>query len=159
MRSTSVILPTVYGPGDSFAENSHVVGALVGKFVRASADKKRDVEVWGDGTQEREFLLVEDAVAGILCAAKRSESDILNIGTGTAYSISHIAATIRAIAQFEGEIRFNTSKFVGVRRRVLDVSKIRDELRWVASTSLEDGLTRTIRWYETCTRGQLVELG
>src|ERR1700677_1648361 len=69
LTCTSVILPTVYGPGDSFAENSHVIGALIGKFVRAARDRSPAVEVWGDGTQEREFLFVEDAADGIIAAA------------------------------------------------------------------------------------------
>jgi len=146
--STSLILPTVYGPGDSFAENSHVVGALIGKFVRAVRDGAPTVEVWGDGLQEREFLYVEDAADGIIAAALGSNHDVLNLGTGTAYSVGHIARIIQAAAGFKGEIVFNMNRFVGVKRRVLDVSKMRDELGWAAPTTIDDGLARTTRWYE-----------
>jgi GDP-L-fucose synthase len=148
LRSTSVILPTVYGPGDSFAENSHVVGALIGKFVRAVRSGVAEVEVWGDGTQEREFLYVEDTADGILAAALNSSQQVLNLGTGVAHSVGQIAKCIEAACAFKGRIAYNTNRFVGVRRRVLDVSKMRDELGWTAPTSLEDGLRQTVRWYE-----------
>lgn len=148
LAATSVILPTVFGPGDSFAENSHVVGALIGKFVRAARAGLPTVEVWGDGTQEREFLYVGDAADGIIAAALKSDHDVLNLGTGTAYSVGHIAEQIQKAAGFKGEMTFNMNRFVGVKRRVLDVSKMRDELGWVAPTSIDEGLTKTVRWHE-----------
>ena len=148
LTSTSVILPTVYGPGDSFAENSHVVGALIGKFARAARNNAASVEVWGDGTQEREFLFVEDAADGIISAALGSDHDVLNLGTGTAYSVGHIAALIKAATDFKGEIEFNTDRFVGVSRRVLDVSRMTEDLGWLAATSIDDGLERTVHWHE-----------
>jgi nucleoside-diphosphate-sugar epimerase len=146
--STSVVLPTVYGPCDSFSENSHVVGALVGKFVRATRAGAPVVEVWGDGRQEREFLFVEDAADGVITAALRSDHDVLNLGSGAAHCVGYIAERIREAAGFRGEIVYNTNRFQGVQRRVLDVSKMRDELGWTALTTLEDGLARTVRWYE-----------
>lgn len=148
LRSTSVILPTVYGPGDSFAENSHVVGALIGKFVRAARDFASTVEVWGDGHQEREFLFVEDAADGVITAALGSDHDVLNLGSGIAHSVRFIAEHIREATRFRGEITYNKNRFVGVKSRLLDVSRMRDDLGWAAPTSLEDGLTRTVRWYE-----------
>jgi GDP-L-fucose synthase len=147
LRSTSVILPTVYGPGDSFAENSHVVGALIGKFVHAARSGAPTVEVWGDGRQEREFLFVEDAADGIIAAALRAETDVLNLGAGVAHSIAEIAELIKIASGFTGRIAYRTDRFVGVQRRVLDVTKIRDLLGWTAPTSLRDGLTRTVRWH------------
>jgi nucleoside-diphosphate-sugar epimerase len=148
LRSTSVILPTVYGPGDSFAENSHVVGALIGKFVWATTNEAAEVEVWGDGNQEREFLYVEDAAEGIITAALNSRHEVLNLGTGVAHSIGEIAKHIKALSRFEGRIAYNMNRFVGVKRRVLDVSKMRDELGWTAQTRLEEGLLATIEWYK-----------
>ena len=148
MRSTSVVLPTVYGPGDSFAENSHVAGALVGKFVRAARDGSPAVEVWGDGKQEREFIYVDDAADGIIAAALASEADLLNLGVGGAASIDTIAHIIKEAAGFKGKIVYNNNRFVGVKRRVLDVSRMRETLGWVAPTTLEDGLLRTVRWYK-----------
>jgi GDP-L-fucose synthase len=148
LRSTSVILPTVYGPGDSFHEDSHVVGALIGKFVQATRAGATTVEVWGDGTQEREFLFVDDAASGIIAAALASNDEALNLGTGLAYSVGDIARRIREAAGFAGEIVFDTRRFVGVKRRVLDVSKMRKTLGWVAPTSIDDGLERTVRWHQ-----------
>lgn len=146
-RCTSVVLPTVYGQGDSFAENSHVVGALIGKFVRAARAGAAEVEVWGDGQQEREFLHVDDAADGIIAAALHSEVDVLNLGMGEARSIAQLAAWIREAAGFTGEIRYNNNKFVGVKTRKLDVSRIREVLGWSAQVSLQDGLKRTVDWY------------
>lgn len=148
MRSTSVVLPTVYGPGDSFEENSHVAGALVGKFVRAKRDGSPTVEVWGDGKQEREFIYVDDAADGIITAAVGSEADLLNLGVGEAVSIDTVARVIKEAAGFKGGIVYNNDRFVGVKRRVLDVSRMRNTLGWAAPTPLEEGLLRTVRWYE-----------
>jgi nucleoside-diphosphate-sugar epimerase len=146
---TSVVLPTVYGPGDSFAENSHVMGALIGKFVRAAQNSTEVVEVWGDGSQEREFLYVEDAVDGIISAADNSKVDVLNLGTGQAYSIKAITEIIRQASGFTGKIQHNTTKFVGVKKRLLDVSRVRKELGWQAATSIEQGINNTVKWYQT----------
>jgi len=148
LKSASVVLPTVYGPGDSFAENSHVVGALIGKFVRAARDGASEVEVWGDGRQEREFLYVGDAVDGIIAAALGSDEPALNLGMGEAHSVARLAEWIREAAGFAGAIRYNRNRFVGVRTRKLEVSKMRDTLGWSAPTSLADGIERTVRWYE-----------
>jgi len=147
LSSTSVVLPTVYGGGDSFAENSHVVGALVGKFVRAARANTPTVEVWGTGEQQREFLLVEDAADGIIKAALHSSEPALNLGMGDAYAISDIAQWIKDAAGFKGAIVYNNNKFVGVRKRMLDVTKVRDVLGWTAETSIRDGLKKTVDWY------------
>lgn len=147
LTATSVVLPTVYGPGDSFAENAHVVGALVGKFVRAANDRVPAVEVWGDGRQRREFLFVEDAADGIIQAALRSDAEALNLGAGEAQAIGDLAEQIRRLSGFEGKVEFNPDRFVGVRSRVLDVSRARELLGWRAATPIGDGLARTVDWY------------
>jgi GDP-L-fucose synthase len=147
LTCTSVILPTIYGPGDSFAENSHVMGALTGKFVRAARTAAPTVEVWGDGTQEREFLFVEDAADGIITAAQSSDVDVLNLGVGAACSVGQVALCLKRAAGFRGEIVFNSNRFIGVKTRVLDVTRTRQVLGWTAPTSIEDGIARTVRWY------------
>jgi nucleoside-diphosphate-sugar epimerase len=146
-KCTSVVLPTVYGASDSFAENSHVVGALIGKFVRAARSGAPEVEVWGDGTQEREFLFVEDAADGIIRAALDSDETVLNLGMGEAISIRQIAEWIKEAAGFQGEIRHNLNRFVGVKSRRLDVTRVREVLGWTAATPLQEGLKRTVDWY------------
>lgn len=151
LHSTTVVLPTIYGPGDSFAENSHVIGALVGKLVRAARSGQASVEIWGTGEQEREFMHVDDAADGILLAAAKAESPVLNVGLGKAHSIAFIAETIRRLAGFSGELAFNPSKFVGVRRRLLDSSLASKEIGWRPSIALEAGLESTVAWYRDST--------
>ena len=147
LRSTSVVLPTVYGPGDSFAENSHVMGALVGKFVRATLKGEDTVEVWGDGKQEREFLFIDDATDGIIQAAQRSDLDVLNLGTGNCHAIRDVAAVIQEASGFRGRIIHNSSRFVGVQTRLLDVSRARQVFGWRAATPIQEGIRQTVAWY------------
>ncbi|MFN0263997.1 NAD-dependent epimerase/dehydratase family protein [Tepidamorphus sp. 3E244] len=146
-NTTSVILPTIYGPGDSFAEDSHVMGALVGKFVRAAKCGTPQVEVWGDGNQEREFLYVDDAADGIIAAALHSSEPVLNLGTGKSDAIGDIAREIAKASGFEGKLVFNENRFVGVSKRMLDVTKVKDVLGWSAATPIAEGIARTCRWY------------
>lgn len=147
LSSTSVVLPTVYGPGSGFEENSHVVGALIGKFVKAVRSGTDTVEVWGNGEQEREFLLVDDAVDGILAAAEKSTAEALNIGSGEAHRISDLARWIAEAAGFGGLIKYNEDRFVGVKTRMLDVALTRKSLGWFAKTPIKIGLARTVGWY------------
>jgi nucleoside-diphosphate-sugar epimerase len=147
LDSTSVVLPTVYGPGDSFAEDSHVVGALIGKFVRAVRSGVGEVEVWGTGDQVREYLHVDDTVDGILTAAERSQLDVVNLGTGKGRTVREVAGVIADAAGFGGAIRFNPGRFTGVTSRTLDCSLAREALGWSASVTLEEGIRETVQWY------------
>jgi len=148
LECTSLVLPTIFGPGDSFAENSHVVGALIGKFVRAARDGAPEVEVWGDGEQRREFLFVEDAVDGILAAALHSAADVLNLGTGQAHSVRELVEWIREASGFRGAVRYEPrDRFVGVRHRALDVTRVRREIGWTAKTGTKAGLEAPVRSY------------
>ena len=151
LSAVSTVLSTVYGPGDSFAESSHVMGALIGKFIRAARDGAEEVEVWGDGTQEREFLFVDDAVRGVIDAALNAKSPVLNLGVGRAYSIQELAETIKSLTGFQGRIRYNEDRFVGAMRRVLDVGRVHAELAWRPQVDLIDGIRRTIDWHQAAT--------
>src|SRR5262249_9766083 len=148
-RCTSIVLPTVYGPGGGFEENSHVMGALIGKFVRAHRDGAPFVEVWGDGAQEREFIFIDDAVDGILAVAERSDALVQNLGTGQTHSVREIADTIKRVVGYEGEIRYNQTRFVGVSKRSLDTTLIRESLGWQARTPLAHGIETSVRWYRS----------
>ena len=90
---------------------------------------------------------MEDAADGIIAAALNADTDVLNLGSGVARSIGEVAERIKAVTGYEGRIVFRTDRFVGVKRRVLDVRKMRDTLGWTATTSLDDGLTRSVHWY------------
>lgn len=147
LSAVSTVLSTVYGPGDSFAESSHVMGALIGKFIRAARDGASEVEVWGDGTQEREFLYIDDAVRGIIDAALNAKSPVLNLGVGRTYSIRELAETIKALTGFKGHIQYNEDRFVGAKRRVLDVALVQSELAWRPQMELTEGIKQTIAWH------------
>lgn len=144
LSAASAVLPTVYGPGDSFAENSHVMGALIGKFGRAARDGSPSVDVWGDGLQEREFLYVEDVVTGLLRVATGETSPVINLGTGEGVSVKRLAELVARETGYTGRIRYATDRFVGARRRVMSVELASRELGWRASTSLEQGVRETV---------------
>jgi GDP-L-fucose synthase len=148
-RCTSVVLPTVYGPGGGFEDNSHVMGALIGKFVRAARSGAPFVEVWGDGSQEREFIFIEDVIDGLVTAAERSDALVQNLGSGRTHSVREIAETIKSVVGYRGEIRYNADRFVGVAKRSLDSSFVRDLLGWEARTPLAKGVETSVRWYES----------
>jgi GDP-L-fucose synthase len=145
LSAVSAVLPTVYGPGDSFLENSHVMGALIGKFSRAARENHPEVEVWGDGSQEREFLFVEDAVEGIVQVAARAKSDALNLGCGRAHTVAELAERIAGITGFHGRIIYNPDRFVGARRRLLDVGLAEREIGWKTAVALPEGIQATVR--------------
>lgn len=144
LSAVSAVLSTIYGPGGAFTENAHVIGALIGKFYIAVKEGRDWVEVWGDGSQEREFLYIDDAVSGILDVANRATSPVLNLGAGLGVKISTVAEIIKAETGFKGEIRYNTNRFVGARRRVLGTELVRNEINWLPRIALEEGIRRTI---------------
>ena len=146
------LLPVnLYGPRDNFdLETSHVIPAMIRKFVEAKQRGDRSVVLWGDGTPTREFLYVEDAADGIVLAAADYESpDPVNLGTGQETSISDLASLIKKCSGFEGEIIWDPTKPNGQMRRRLDVSRAASEFGFRARTSFEEGLARTIAWYES----------
>ena len=148
LNASALVLPTVYGPRDDFSESSHVMGALIGKFVRAQRDGSAEVEVWGDGKQEREFIHVDDVVDALLMVSGNpSAPDILNLGVGRAVAIGDLAREIAQIVGFNGKIAYNTDRFVGAKRRVLDSSRIQRELGWKSRVDLRAGIASAVEWY------------
>ena len=170
------LLPVnLYGPRDNFdPESSHVIPALIrkcleAKHFQAKAEAKiknssldlpqgsqpqpepqpgHSVTVWGTGTPTREFLYVEDAAEGILLATEKyNKPDPVNLGTGSEISIKELVELIAKLADFKGEITWDTSKPDGQPRRMLDTSKAEQEFGFKARTSFEEGLKKTIHWY------------
>ncbi|MDQ3645701.1 MAG: GDP-L-fucose synthase [Actinomycetota bacterium] len=144
------LLPTnLYGPGDKFHPKvSHVIPALIKKFVDAQDAGAPKVEVWGTGAATREFLYVDDAAEGILLGAERyDDPEPVNLGSGEEISIADLARMIADLVGFEGELRWDSSKPDGQPRRRVDASKAARDLGWKPSTGLRDGLARTIEWY------------
>ncbi len=150
----NLLVVNLYGPGDNFdLENSHVIPALIRKFVEARDQGLKSVTLWGTGKASREFLYVEDAARAIQLAAEQLEiSDPINIGSGREVPIAQLAAMIARKTGFTGEIHYDASKPDGQPRRCLDVTRAKELLGFEASTSLSDGLDRTIAWYETARR-------
>jgi GDP-L-fucose synthase len=145
-----VLFPVnLYGPRDNFdLQSSHVIPAMIRKFIEAKERGDDRVMLWGDGSPTREFLYVEDAADGIALAAERYEvSDPVNLGSGREVSIRALAETIRALAGYGGSVVWDTSQPNGQPRRCLDVSRARERFGFIAHTSLEEGLRRTIDWY------------
>jgi GDP-L-fucose synthase len=148
-NSIHLVLTNLYGPRDIYnPERSHVVAALIRKWVEAKMARASEVEVWGTGKAIREFLYVADCAEAILRAAEvYDETTPLNIGTGTETSIRDLAETINELVSFAGRIVWNTSKPDGQKKKILDVTKMKEALHWHPSTSLRDGLVRAIEWY------------
>jgi GDP-L-fucose synthase len=145
-----VIPVNLYGPRDNFTwEKSHVIPALIRKCVEAKRNGAPSIEVWGTGAASREFLYVDDCAAGIVLAARDYDSpDPVNLGNGREVTIKELVEMIARLTDFTGEIRWQHSKPDGQPRRQLDVSRAAERLGFRAATPLEEGLRRTIEWYE-----------
>ena len=149
--NSSVLLPAnLYGPHDNFdLEGSHVVPALIRKFIEARDKKKKSVEVWGTGIASREFLYVKDTARAILdVAEKYNESGPLNLGTGVETTIKELVETISDLVGFKGRVIWDKSRPDGQPRRFYDMTKFKEAIGYVPSTSLVDGIKETIEWYE-----------
>jgi GDP-L-fucose synthase len=150
LSGTTVVFATLYGPHDDFdLSKSHVASALIQKFCDAKKNNLPSVEVWGDGSQTRELIYVDDQIQGLLMTADY-EGDLLNIGTGVETSITTLAETIKSLVDYNGSIEYNTNRFVGVKRKVLNIDKAKKLFGWTTEnkmTTLEAGLLKTINWY------------
>jgi GDP-L-fucose synthase len=145
------LLPVnLYGPRDNFdLETSHVIPAMIRKFIEAGERGDQHVVLWGDGSPTREFLYVEDAAKAVVIAAETYDKcDPVNVGSGEEISIRDLAHTIAEKVGFRGEIVWDTAKPNGQPRRKLDVSRAAAEFAFRASTSMKEGMAKTIAWYE-----------
>lgn len=146
-----VLFPTnLYGPKDNFnLETSHVIAALIRKFVEGVRECKDQVVIWGTGKATREFLYVEDAAEGIILATERyNKSEAVNLGTGIETPIKNIAEIIAKFTGFKGKIIWDISKPDGQPRRKLDTTRAELEFGFMAKTDLAEGLKSTIEWYK-----------
>jgi GDP-L-fucose synthase len=143
------LLPAnLYGPRDNFhPTNAHVIPDLIRKMVDA---RDQEVVLWGDGSPTREFLYVDDLVAGLILAAERYDGDEpVNLGTGGEIAIRDLAELIGEVTGFSGEIRWDTSMPNGQPRRRLDTSRAEELFGFTARTPLRDGIERTVAWYRS----------
>ena len=144
------LLPVnLYGPRDHFdLEKSHVVPAMIRKFLEAKAAGAEEVVLWGDGSPTREFLYVDDAAEGIVRAAEAYDgAEPVNLGSGEEISIRDLAVLVARGTGYAGTIRWDATKPNGQPRRRLDVTRAEKLFGWRAKTGLAEGLKRTIEWY------------
>ena len=140
----------LYGPGDNFdLETGHVIPALIRKVVAARDSGEPRVEAWGSGSASREFLYVEDAAVAIVLASERYDgAEPVNLGVGCEITIRALAEKIAELCGYRGEIVWDTSKPDGQPRRALETSRAAQLFGFEARTSFEEGLRRTIEWFE-----------
>lgn len=135
-------MPTnLYGPNDNYdLEKSHVLPAMLRKFITAKRNNLPEVELWGTGSPRREFLHVDDLATACLHLMEHySEQGLVNIGTGEDVTIKELAELIQGIVGYAGNIRWNTDKPDGTPRKLMDVSKI-NSFGWKASIDLPTGI-------------------
>ena len=145
-----MLLPVnLYGPRDNFdLESSHVIPAMIRKFVSAQSAGVSDVLLWGDGSPTREFLYVDDAARGLVQAALHYDApEPVNLGAGFEISMQELARQIAEKVGYDGQIVWDSSRPNGQPRRSLDVSRAKERFGFQARVSLSEGLDRTIRWY------------
>ncbi len=149
LNGVHLLMVNMYGPHDNFdLASSHVIPAMIRKFLAAKEAGASEVTLWGDGSPTREFVYITDAAEAVVLAAERYDSpEPVNIGSATEASIRDLAERIRALVGFEGRIVWDTSKPNGQPRRKLDVSKATQRFGFSARTSLDEGLDRTYAWY------------
>lgn len=149
LNSIFLLPANLYGPGDNFdLETSHVIPALIRKFCQAVDEGLDEVVIWGDGTASREFLFAADAAEGILLATELySESKPVNLGTGREVTIKELTAMLAGFTGYKGRIVWDSSKPNGQPRRVLDTARAKENFGFTAQTKLEDGLMKTVEWY------------
>ncbi|MCL2700452.1 MAG: GDP-L-fucose synthase [Phycisphaerae bacterium] len=144
------LLPVnLYGPGDNFhPASSHVIPALIRKFVEAQERGAGEVEVWGTGSASREFLYVEDCARGIVLATRLYDGDApMNLGAGFEITIRDLAVKIQHLVGFTGKLVWDTTKPDGQPRRCLDTVRAKDAFGFEARVGFDDGLAKTIDWW------------
>ena len=149
-NSIHLVAVNLYGPGDKFdPRQSHVIPAVIRKCVEARERGAKSIDVWGTGSASREFLYVDDAADGIARAAELYDGpEPVNLGAGREVTIRDLVGIIVEMTGFTGVVRWDPSKPDGQPRRALDTSRAREWFGFVAQTPLEDGLRRTVEWFE-----------
>jgi GDP-L-fucose synthase len=151
LDSCAPVMANLYGPGDNFdLEDSHVIAAMIHKYVVAAEKGEPEVVLWGTGEPSREFLYVDDAARALILSAERLDvSDPVNIGTGQETRIRDLAETISELTGFEGKTVWDDSRPDGQPKRYLDVARAKELIGFEAEMLLEEGLRRTIEGFRS----------
>ncbi len=153
VRVASVRYSNVYGPKQ---DPANPYCGVVSKFMEAYAQSRRP-QIHGDGEQTRDFTYVDDAVDATLVAmlSPKAEGSVFNLGTGIETSINQLARLIGQLMHSEFEpVHVDRRDIDNIRRRVLNIEKIRTRLRWLPQVGLEEGLRRTLRWFDESGQGR-----
>lgn len=148
-RYKTIIPCNLYGRFDKFSiENSHMIPAVIRKLVEAKRNRQEIVDIWGDGQARREFMYAGDLAEFILYCLENFDSipQNTNVGLGYDYSINEYYQTIAEVVGYTGGFEHDLSKPVGMKRKLLDVSNV-ERMGWKASTSLKDGVRKTVEFY------------
>lgn len=150
MNAIFLLPVNLYGPRDNFdPESSHVIPALIRKYVEAREKNEDKITAWGTGSATREFLHVRDCARAIVAATRRYDgAEPVNLGSGSEISVKNLTGLIRKLVGFHGRIEWDPTKPDGQPRRCLDTSRAEDYFGWKAEIDFEPGLRETIQWYE-----------
>lgn len=150
LNSIYLLPVNLYGPRDHFDPRvSHVIPALIKKFVDARLQNAKEVTAWGTGRATREFLYVQDAAKGITIAAQQLDAlTPINLGSGMEISIKDLTELIANLTGYDGQIIWDTTKPDGQPKRMLDTSRAKNLFDWQATTDFRTGLRNTIDWYQ-----------
>lgn len=148
-NAVSVMPCNLYGPNDSFAEHkSHVMAAMISKFVTAKTNNVPSITLWGDGSAQREFMYADDvASACVTCMLHYNDPAPINLASGEEMPLKELAAIIKQVANFKGEVIWDATKPTGTPKKGLDISKLL-ALGWQQQYPLSKGIPLAIKWYE-----------
>merc|ERR1711972_309100 len=163
MASTTLVLTNLYGPHDHFGENGHMVPMVVARYCNAVRLGYGSVTNWGTGRAIRDWVYVGDAARAI-CLAAASETEALcdgtpiNIGSGEGNTVRELCEACQSASGYKGEVLWDETKPDGIARRYCDVSRAKDLLGFHAEISLQEGLRRTVQWYNDHVNAENSEL-
>jgi GDP-L-fucose synthase len=148
LNGSYLIPPTLFGEYDDFhIDTAHVPGALIAKFARAVREGIPEVEIWGDGTQIREFLYAGNFVRALLDLLPDLNRELLNLSPGHGTSINELAAAIIDAAGYQGNLVHNLARYVGVHAKVLNTQRLQEKYQLHLKVNLSDGIGRAVAWY------------
>ncbi len=143
-----LLLTNIYGPKER-VESGYVIPQIIKKIIDAQKKNQDFIQIWGSGNSKRDFLYAEDAAEGIILATERYDKpEPVNIGSGNDIAIKELVRKLCDAMDYHGEIRFDQTKPEGQLRRLLDVTKAKQEFGFRASTNIEDGLRETVKWFK-----------
>ncbi len=147
-KHLTIIPAASYGPNDCYdLKKNHVIPALIKKIHDAKIKNLKSISLWGTGNALREFLYVEDMADGIIHIMENyNEPSPINLGTGEEITIKNLSIIIKNVIGYKGKINFDSSKPEGVKRKILNNSKVK-KLKWSPKFSLENGLEITYQNY------------